>query len=392
MALPNSAICHFRYKEKWVDAEIRDKLDEEKQKTRNQEEYLERLRKLYYGQPALFVFVDQPRNREERTEENIRFFPLRHCVIEHLEPAGSVIHIYFRLGHFVNWRKSNSGEFDKTITEEFDKSVREHLSKDKRPVDIFLSVKDRHLPSQIGITETDAQDLAWESAVDAISSIETFRQTIFLRLAGVTKTSPNSLPVRLVSRILRPRVESTHRYEATPLAHVLPDRPGYILKANSIYYLELVFYHPDEKDSNLEVNTIKPLIDETLFVNAPSEIDVNFRYDRHRVLLAPKQTNEDILTRITLGLKNKMQTQGNDPDHLRSPDIYLLLKLSYARVPVVFTFMALILAQLLTAAGTILISVKDEPFLDLGRTFSLLGPLLTAIVLFVMLKKLPGGK
>jgi hypothetical protein len=126
-------------------------------------------------------------------------------------------------------------------------------------------------------------------------------------------------------------------------------------------------------------------IDEARFAFQPNDIEVNFRYDLQPVQLIPIPVTQDAFTNVRLMIEQKEDKVFDPP--LRAPITDFVIKLTYPRFRYVGALILLIAAQILVALPDVITAFPGF----LVAFIKVLGSVITAVVLFVMLRKLPGS-
>jgi hypothetical protein len=453
LALPEGAIYHFRYEDYHLNQAVH---QEWKRQIAKHPDQL-----LFQDEPALFIFVQQPPTRTTHPDTDLRFFPLRFCTVARLEDQGSVVHLYFRLGPFVDWRTSNLAPATKPrLIDQYDALIKralvrsEHdggealrrstMKRSQRPPYVFLShialpfqqdesvaiieVQDQTVPALKDSLPVDSESLpmmpqgsavaqplsaipfipmqlegkvrenetdrSWVKMVEALGQIPSMQATVYYRIIGVRRSHQGAWWQRWWYYLTHLAVEPLpFYYEPLSLRPILPDRLGYFLNNQQMYFLDINFNYPSQHDEIIRQKTItiKPTIESNLFVNAPAEIPYKLRYDRHSIPLDPKSVSEDILTRMTLQVNSASTptTQEQQSLPVYAPSIQFYLRLTYSRTQFVFNVLLLVFAQLLTTAGSVILATRDPNFILLGAILAISGPILTSFIIAILFRRLP---
>jgi hypothetical protein len=378
LALPHKARVHFRYNQRWVAGDLAMKPNEVI------EQYASRLES-YKGMKSLVTLVDLSSTNSPSTQVSSRhFYPLRLAQISSLEPDGTVLHAYFELDEYIDWRM--------LTMQEADSYIEQHLTDSAKPPLKFIAVSTSSPPYVSGSTlpvGNSAQ--SWEAAISVISQLQSFDSTVFYRISGMREVIGPSFASKLANILWRDP-NTQHRYRNISLSEVLPRRPGYVLRGGRVYLLDLSFFQPKDPTPPIQGSYIKPTLDASLFTFIPQDIEINFRYDKHSIPIVCKPVTEDTLT--LMRIDSKEDQNGVHPT--RSPEINLLFRITYPRVGLYIGFGVLLIAQIMIAlSGKIGEVLKGtnlpvdqqalaDPLLAVG------GAVLTTVTLFFLLRRLPG--
>src|SRR5437762_3423915 len=97
LALPNDAIYHFRYNIGLIGQQFI-YIDPKTTEASFENSRLDS----FYNQQALLVLVDQSQSSTKSNDiEGFKFYPLRQASIIKLEPDGTTLHAYFKIGEYI---------------------------------------------------------------------------------------------------------------------------------------------------------------------------------------------------------------------------------------------------------------------------------------------------
>jgi hypothetical protein len=275
------------------------------------------------------------------------------------------------------------------IGEEYDARIKT-LGPDQRPKDKFASVE---TGEGIYIPEVPTPEATrgWQSIVERLGGeggIDEYKNAVFYRLDKVAEIPSPDFLRRLARRFKFPRAA-----EELPLSEVLPDRSGYKLVSNRNYVLTLSFYRSEAQHLGSQMghpirgSKIVPIVDKTYFTLPTSEIEVNFDYDIRPIPLVVTSVSQDTITTFSTELVPPPNQQ--PPAQCSAPQLNLLFLI---RVPGNLWLWLIVLfsAQVLASSPAV---VKWIPgFAQLSDDFiKVFGSALTAIMIFLLYRRLPGG-
>lgn len=370
LALPSGAIFHFRYNLKYVGRTLSPETNPP------DDLYMQSLRK-YTGDEVLIVFVDQPQKTSSTTPDgDIHFYPLRQAKIKEFALDGIVLHVFFGLANYVN--------LDQQRLDMFNAEIKKHLDRnDQRPPGKFTSIGSKILEEEALVSAADSAT-AWMSTVDTLGQLPFFKNTVFYRCLGMSNVRTRQVTQQSSQRSWTTGMLTDRSVEEeVRIDEILPYQSGYVLKSDGIYSLDLSFYHTEEVKEPVLGSNIQVQIDEARFAFHPNDIEVNFRYDLQPVELIPTPVTQDAFTNVRLVIG---QDKKSDPP-LRAPITDFVIKLTYPRFRYVGALILLIAAQILVAIPDVITGLPGV----LVAFIKVIGSVITAIVLFVMLRKLPGS-
>ena len=374
VALPEGVLYHFRYDEKWVNID-QNQLSELKNKR------------------ILVVFADthlfDGNNRVQKEIEEYQYYPLRFGELFDTYKQGSIIHVYFKLGDFVDWTINTSDQReDNDTVESFLKWHKDNLLKAGTPTtNIFLSKLETNY---IEKPQSADNSRAWETIVAVLERVNDYRHAIFYRIATLRKFK-KSYFLRIQQLFRR----QTRDFEPVDTSvQILPNSSGFVLESGRTYSLELTFYRPNSRN-RIDGAIIQPMVDSSFFAFQPQNIDIGFRYEQHSISLIPKVVNQDVYTKLIV---SGQELNGNSDKNYIAPRVDLLIRLTYPRARHYGSFVLLFFAQILTIAPSLenilrSLAIIPDAFIDLIiASGPVIGPLFTTFVLFALFRRLPGVK
>jgi hypothetical protein len=372
LALPTGAIFHFRYNLKYVGKKLSPK------HIPADDQYRQSLQK-YSGGEVLIVFVNQPQKAGSTTpDEDIHFYPLRQAKIKEFELDGIVLHVFFELAQYVNLDQQRFDTFDAEIIKQLDRN-------DQRPPGKYISIGSKIL-GEDALVSLIHSSTGWMSTVNTLSQLSVFKNTVFYRSSGMRKVRTHQVAQESSQRSWTANMLTDNSVEEeVRIDEILPYQSGYSLKSDGVYSLDLSFYHSEEVKEPVLGSKILVQIDEARFAFQPNDIEVNFRYDLQPVQLIPIPVTQDAFTNVRLMIEQKEDKVFDPP--LRAPITDFVIKLTYPRFRYVGALILLIAAQILVALPDVITAFPGF----LVAFIKVLGSVITAVVLFVMLRKLPGS-
>lgn len=378
LALPHNFRHHFRYDKDWIAKEI-----------------LEGPRRII-GMTGVVVFVDRAISGEE--ERDPFFYPVRNVTIIDSVMEGSTIHVYFRLGNYIDYPMEK-------IAQVYNEGVKNVLDEQNRP---FLKISRDHKEIsgkfiglgtlcsflQPAVTERQ-QSTAWQNIIRMFEDgcPDTFKDAIFYRLTKIEHLVKPFLIIRacrFVKELVRRgnkesfKIAQQHIYK-TEYKNIgicdtfLPPHTGYILKGGGFYRINLSFYRKNPPSGGMQDAILDINFEPTLFHKSfTTPIRISFRYDYKNVDLATKEQLSSSFTKIIIGLREK------DREKFASP---------YLTIPMylVSPHLKLILLPLLFLMGSAFIAISGSDLTIPQWAKSLLlvfGPIMQTFSLWIMYRKL----
>ncbi len=223
LALPPGAVYHFRYDKKWVDDDILGDLDRQR------------------DQDAVVVLVIQPHDPAAVTAASISFYPLREACIIRLVEDGTIVHAYFTLGRYVDWRAASAAGYQRGSSPAPSLPPSRYLSK--------ATGKDLALTPPVTYADTTKAPNAWEDIVTRMGALPDFAETVFYRMTGLSRVhaywqwSGRSIALQDV-----------------PLQQIMPattdNSMGYQLRPGRMYTLGLSFYHNEDVSTSVKGSAV----------------------------------------------------------------------------------------------------------------------------------------
>lgn len=296
LCYPTGFIMHFRYEEKWVDTEI---LNE------NPEELV--------GKEAIIVVVEAEKRNQERLP---LFFPIRKAKIKKFDIDGSVSHVYFELlPDWVDYRENNKLRDYQSCIE----SVKEKpISGNEMLIGKFFSLD--NLQQDINFS---SEAKAWESIIEKIGNLDSYKETLFYRLSRFYEAKSN-------------RDLEIIKFDEL--------RCGYTLKSGTKYNFELSFSYgkkPPEAASKDRL-IVKVDLDKNFYTPIPDEIPLGFRVDKQNVYLSTKELFLDAFTYLVISFKK---------DLIEGPSI--LIPIEIKKTVKTYFYVLMILIGLILVTGII---------------------------------------
>lgn len=398
MALPRGALYQFRYEDTIVDDQL--------SKDAGNPLILGK----YIGQEVLIIFVNQIKTPLPLSESDISyFFPIRRGSITSLSFEGKVLIIQFAVKDFIDWQslfvpaklenKQKELEANHTQIKEIHKLITASTNPGRRPPKKYVTIYQRE-PNISFVSEKNknSETKAWQHCVMALSLLPEFENTIFFRVSAVRETSETFISKFL--KLMDSEEVQEYRDREVNLKKILPNLYGYILKGGKAYLMNLDFFRLNDPPIIFEETKISTTLDSTFFSYLPQPIRITFRYDSMPIPLMTSGVNQDTFTGLNIHQEMESSINKGLSQPVRSPELYLLIKLTYNRASLWLQFILLFIAQLLIVfAGKVTnilnnISAPIElinmgPKIDLVLT--ILGPLLSVVMLFLLYKRLPSG-
>jgi len=336
----------------------------------------------YRNGEVLIVFVNQPQKTKSMTpDEEILFYPLRQAKIKEFGLDGIVLHVFFELAQYVNLDQKRFDTFNVEIKKQLDRNG-------QRPPGKYTSIGSKSPVNDV-LEQTVDSARRWMNTVDTLSQLQVFKNTVFYRCLGMRKVRTQQVAQGSTQRPWTANMLADKSVEEeVRIKEVLPYQGGYELKSDGLYSLDLSFYHSEEVKEPVLGSTILVQIDEARFAFQPNNIEVNFRYDLQSVELIPIHVTQDAFTNVRLIIEQN--EQGKDKRYnppLYAPITDFVIKLTYPRFRYVGALILLIVAQILVALPDVITVLPGF----LVAFIKVLGSVITAVVLFFMLRKLPGS-
>lgn len=296
LCYPSGFIMHFRYEETWVDTEILKKNPKELE-----------------GKEAVIVVVEAEKRNQELFP---RFFPIRKAKIKKYEIDGSVSHVHFELlPDWVDYREDNKLRDYQSCIE----SLKEKpISGPKMLIGKFFSLD--NLPLDIKFSH-DAK--AWESIIEKIGSLDSYKQTLFYRLSRFYEEKSNKdLKITMFDKF----------------------RCGYTLKSGTKYNIEFSFNYgkAPPKDAIKDRLKVKVDLHKYFYMPIPDEIQLGFRVDKQNVYLSTQELFLDAFTVLTISFEKGL---------IEGPNVSIPIKIK--RAVKTYLYVLMILIGLILVTGII---------------------------------------
>lgn len=324
LCYPSGSTKHFRYEKKWIGTEI---IKRDIDSFRNSE--------------AVIVIVDT----EERNEENSPlFFPVRKARIKNVDFDGNIMHFYFELlPDWIDYRKNQELEdYQECIFSMREKPIAAGEKLDGK----FASFEELQKNLKFSV-----EARAWESTIEKIGGLESYKHTLFCRLS---------------------RFYETKSKKDVQISDFGDFNSGYILRSGKEYNLELSLRYGKEPPDVAARDRLVIRVDRDFHGPIPAEIPLGFRVDKQNVYLSAKQLLSESCSSLIITFKEGF---------IEGSNILIPLKIKYSRLRVWGSFVVF-------AAGLALTSGIDLSGPFLGNLLKVIGLIFSSGVVFYLYKRL----
>jgi len=318
LCLPPGFLYHFRYERKWIDAEIRNSVDEEE----------------VLPSKVCVVFVDRHVEGEPCREPV--FHPIRVGELVKVEVDGDVLHIYFLVKEYAKYNKERESSFQNLIKDE--------LPIHKRPLEVYACIGNLMSDFYGGNGEL-ARD--WQSIVSVIAQARCLQNAVFWRMDHPVKRTKKKV------ELSGPR----------QIVHL---RTGYEFDANSYYTIPISFFRPDQPAQIPDSVSLRVEMDPGLFLTSqPTLLEANVRYDRLWIDLPTRRRTSQMLSSFLLSLSNKADADA----YSIAPHVEFPLRIKPSRLRYV-AGLCILLGVVLIAIGTAVSGITGGLLAGLGAVFA----------------------
>ena len=386
LANPRGFVIRFPYRKFWLPGSY---------ETENSEVFASQLE----GKQALIVFTDERVKGEPRRSPN--FLPLRSATITRAEMHGDLIQIAFALGEYVHYR---DGQPD---TDAYDRFIKDlpYRPRLNRESCAYVALGKTFAGTIHTEPVSGDDDQTWTSTVRVLGDLRSY--------------TPFKLPERSFPEVPDPfqyamffRVEDLTNLKSgrtVPLESMRQAKTAeegdssYMLDSDTQYRLDLLFFVPRHPESEVRQSKVEVKLapEKELIPLGPTQIPLNFSYDRRHVEFATARTWEDLRGSIAFSVSSPASALADERKQPMTPAPVFLTRI-HARMRLYVILVIIFLV------GSLLVSLKDPlvtwliaalPSLRLEASkealqvfFATAGTVLTTFAVFLISRTVKGAQ